>query len=174
MAVLALGGTVAARTMMFAPGEVADGSAIKVAPAAPFSIDAAARNLSQAVQFKTVSNQDAAQNQTGEWDKLQGWMATTYPKAHAAMQKELLGHIISGDVLATLAQVVLDGVILLSLITTVVSVVLPVLVPVTVYSMTLLSTTGVGALLTLPLSTIGSYYMARQLVGDEPVALPPL
>ena len=25
----------------------------------------------------------------------------------------------------------------------------------------------VGALLTLPLSTIGSYYMARQLVGDE-------
>ena len=32
----------------------------------------------------------------------------------------------------------------------------------------------VGALLTLPLSTIGSYYMARQLVGDEPVALPPL
>ena len=33
---------------------------------------------------------------------------------------------------------------------------------------------GVGALLTLPLSTIGSYYMARQLVGDEPVALPPL
>ena len=32
----------------------------------------------------------------------------------------------------------------------------------------------VGALLTLPLSTIGSYYMARQLVGDEPVVLPPL
>lgn len=32
----------------------------------------------------------------------------------------------------------------------------------------------VGALLTLPLSTIGSYYMARQLVGDEPVALSPL
>ncbi len=91
VAVLALGGTVTTRTMMFAPGEVADGSAIKVAPAAPFSIDAAARNLSQAVQFKTVSNQDAAQNQTAEWDKLQGWMATTYPKAHAAMQKELLG-----------------------------------------------------------------------------------
>lgn len=32
----------------------------------------------------------------------------------------------------------------------------------------------VGALVTLPLSTIGSYYMARQLVGDEPLALPPL
>lgn len=91
LAVLALGGTVAARTAMFRPGEVSDGSAIKVAPAAPFDVNQAAQNLSQAVQFKTVSNQDAAQNQTAEWDRLQGWMAATYPKAHGAMQKELLG-----------------------------------------------------------------------------------
>ena len=32
----------------------------------------------------------------------------------------------------------------------------------------------VGVLVTAPLAMIGSYYMARQLVGDEPVALPPL
>lgn len=33
---------------------------------------------------------------------------------------------------------------------------------------------GVGALLTLPLSMIGSYFLARQLVGDGAVALSPL
>ena len=30
---------------------------------------------------------------------------------------------------------------------------------------------GIGVLLTAPLSMIGSYYMARQLVGDEPVRI---
>lgn len=32
----------------------------------------------------------------------------------------------------------------------------------------------VGALVTLPLSTIGSYFMARQLVGEEPARVLPL
>ncbi len=90
-AVLALGGVVAVRTATFAPGAVADGSAIKVAPLAPFDNQLAAQHLGQAVRFQTVSNQDPAQNQTGEWDKLHAWLATTYPKASAAMQQEQLG-----------------------------------------------------------------------------------
>jgi carboxypeptidase PM20D1 len=91
VAVLALGGVVGARTAMFEPGAVADGSKIKVAAAAPFEVAAAASHLSEAVQIKTVSNQNAADNQTAEWDKLHGWLASTYPKTHAAMQRELLG-----------------------------------------------------------------------------------
>ncbi|HEX4847268.1 MAG TPA: M20 family peptidase [Novosphingobium sp.] len=91
VALLALGGTVAARTAMFQPGEVADGSKITVAAAAPFDVNRAAQNLGQAVRFRTVSNQDAAQNQTAEWDKLQAWLATTYPKAHAAMNQDKIG-----------------------------------------------------------------------------------
>ncbi len=91
VAVLVLGGVVTARTLAFEPGAVADGSAIKVAAAAPFDAAAAAVHLSQAVQFKTVSNQNAADNETAEWDKLQAWLASTYPKSHAAMQRELLG-----------------------------------------------------------------------------------
>ncbi len=90
-AVLALGTVVGARTAMFEPDAVADGSKIKVAPAAPFDTQLAAEHLGAAVRFKTVSNQNAADNQVAEWDKLQAWLAATYPKSHAAMQKELLG-----------------------------------------------------------------------------------
>ena len=90
-AVLALGTVVGARTAMFEPDAVADGSKIKVAPAAPFDTQLAAEHLGAAVRFKTVSNQNAADNQVAEWGKLQAWLAATYPKSHAAMQKELLG-----------------------------------------------------------------------------------
>lgn len=91
VAVLALGGVVAVRTMAFAPEAIADGSAIKVAPAAPFDTNVAAQHLGEAVRIQTVSNQDASQNQVAEWDKLHGWLAATYPKAHSAMQQEKLG-----------------------------------------------------------------------------------
>jgi carboxypeptidase PM20D1 len=91
VAVLALGGVVALRTMAFAPDAIADGSAIKVAPAAPFDTNVAAQHLGEAVRIQTVSNQDASQNQVAEWDKLHGWLAATYPKAHSAMQQEKLG-----------------------------------------------------------------------------------
>jgi carboxypeptidase PM20D1 len=88
---LALGGVVTARTVMFEPEAVANGSAIKVAAAPGFDTAKAAQHLGEAVRFQTVSNQDAAKNQTAEWDKLHAWLAATYPKTHAAMQKELLG-----------------------------------------------------------------------------------
>lgn len=87
----ALVGTVAARTAMFKPDAVGDGSGITVAQAPAVDVQQAAQHLSQAVQIKTISNQDPAQNQLAEWDKLHSWLASTYPKAHAAMQKELLG-----------------------------------------------------------------------------------
>ena len=91
VAVLALGSVVGARTAMFEPEAVAEGSKINVAAAAPFDAAAAASHLSQAVQIKTVSNQNAADNQIAEWDKLHAWLASTYPKSHAAMKRELLG-----------------------------------------------------------------------------------
>lgn len=92
VAFAALAGTVAARTAMFAPEAVGDGAGIKVAPAPAFDTKAAALHLSQAVQIQTVSHQDPAENQLGEWDRLHSWLASTYPKAHAAMQRELLGN----------------------------------------------------------------------------------
>lgn len=91
VAVVALGGVVAVRTATFAPQAVADGSAIKVAPLAPFDINQAARHLAGAVRFQTVSNQDPAQNKVEEWDKLHAWLASTYPHANSAMQRVELG-----------------------------------------------------------------------------------
>lgn len=91
VAVVALGGVVAARTATFAPQAVADGAAIKVAPAPQVDTALAAQHLAESIRFQTVSNQDPTQNQLGEWDKLHDWLASTYPKAHAAMQRELLG-----------------------------------------------------------------------------------
>lgn len=90
-AAAALVGTVAARTATFKPDAVGDGSGITVAPAPAIDVQAAAQHLSAAVQIQTVSHQDPAEDQVAEWDKLHAWLASTYPKAHAAMQKELLG-----------------------------------------------------------------------------------
>ena len=88
---LALGAVVGARTAMFAPEAVADGSKIKVATAAPFDVNQAAEHLGAAVRFKTISNQNAADNELAEWDKLQAWLAATYPKTHAAMSQDKIG-----------------------------------------------------------------------------------
>ncbi len=91
LGVLALGAVIALRTATFAPANVADGSGITVAAAPPVDIQTAAAHLSAAIRFQTVSNQDTAQNQTAEWDKLRAWLAATYPKTHAAMTKRLVG-----------------------------------------------------------------------------------
>ena len=83
---------VAVRTATFRPAAIADASDVKVAPAPAFDKDAAAQHLAAAVRIQTVSHQDAADNQLAEWDKLHLWLAATYPKAHAAMKRELLGN----------------------------------------------------------------------------------
>jgi len=90
-AAAALAGTVAARTAMFKPDAVGDARWMTVAPAPAIDAQAAAQHLSAAVQIQTISHQDPAEDQVAEWDKLHSWLASTYPKAHAAMQRELLG-----------------------------------------------------------------------------------
>ncbi len=90
-AILLLGGVVAVRTAMFAPEAVGTGKGITVAAAPAFDNNLAAQHLSQAVQILTVSHQDPAENQLGEWTKLHDWLAATYPKASAAMQRQELG-----------------------------------------------------------------------------------
>lgn len=89
--VVAVAGTVAARTALFAPDAVGDGAGIAVAPAPAFSTAIAARHLSEAVRIQTVSHQDPAENRLGEWTRLHAWLASTYPKASAAMQRQDLG-----------------------------------------------------------------------------------
>ena len=37
--------------------------------------------IAEAVRFRTVSHQDAADNDVGEWDRLHDWLQSTYPAA---------------------------------------------------------------------------------------------
>lgn len=91
LGITVLGAVLAVRTATFAPTDIADGSGISVAAAPPIDVQAAAQHLSAAIRFRTVSNQDDAQNQTEEWDKLRAWLSATYPKTHAAMNQRLVG-----------------------------------------------------------------------------------
>lgn len=86
----ALVGTLAVRTITFAPSDIADGSDVRLAAAPSYDLEGAAANLSAAVRFRTISHQDDAENDLAEWDRLHGWLATTYPRTHAALTRTIL------------------------------------------------------------------------------------
>ena len=88
--VVVLAVTVAVRTATFKPATAVDITTVKLAPSVPVDQALAARHLSEAVRIRTISNQDKADNQWAEWDRLHAWLATTYPAAHAAMTREIL------------------------------------------------------------------------------------
>ncbi len=88
--IVALGVVVVVRTLTFKPPAAVDISSVTLAAAPAIDQAAAARHLSEAVQIKTISNQNKADNQWAEWDRLHAWMAATYPAAHAAMTREIL------------------------------------------------------------------------------------
>lgn len=91
LAVVAIvAGTVAIRTATFAPADIADGSDIRLAAVPAYDLKAAAANLGAAVQIRTISHQDATENEIAEWDRLHRWLAATYPAAHKAMTREIL------------------------------------------------------------------------------------
>lgn len=91
LAVVAIAaGVVAVRTATFEPAGIADGSDVRLAAVPAYDLDAAVGHLSAAVQLRTVSHQDPAENETAEWDKLHAWLAATYPATHGAMTRTIL------------------------------------------------------------------------------------
>lgn len=81
------------RTETYEPPAAVDLSEVKLAPAAPVDTATAAAHLAEAVRFRTISNQNPADNDWAEWDKLHAWLQATYPAAHAAMTREVVaGH----------------------------------------------------------------------------------
>lgn len=88
LALAFVGGGVAIGTLSFDAGSVGQGQGIAVKPAPAINVARAATRLGEAVRFQTVSNQNAADNKVEEWQKLQSWLQTTYPAAHAAMERE--------------------------------------------------------------------------------------
>jgi carboxypeptidase PM20D1 len=90
-AVLAGTATVATvRTASFSAAEVNDAAGVKLAATPEFDTAAAAARLGQAVRFRTISNQNAADNQWDEWSKLQNWLVQTYPAVHRSMTREVI------------------------------------------------------------------------------------
>jgi carboxypeptidase PM20D1 len=78
------------RFLTFAPSNIATGEGIAITATPPFELAAAADNLGAAIRFRTVSNQNAADNDFTQWTALHDWLKTTYPAAHGAMQREMV------------------------------------------------------------------------------------
>ncbi len=90
-ALIVLIAIIAVRTMTFQPAGIAAASGIQLAAAPSVNVARAAEHLGAAIRFQTVSHQDAAENQQGEWDKLLAWLQVTYPNAHRVMKREVVG-----------------------------------------------------------------------------------
>src|SRR3546814_18993379 len=91
LAIIAIvAGTVAVRTATFAPKDIADGSGVRLAAVPAYDLGVAVEHLSAAAQIRTISHQDAADNDVAEWDKLHAWLAATYPATRAALPRTIL------------------------------------------------------------------------------------
>jgi carboxypeptidase PM20D1 len=86
-------GVVAVRTATFRAPAAFDPASVALADAPPVDTGRAVRHLAEAVRFRTISRQDAGENDWTEWSGLRAWLETTYPGAHAALKREIVaGH----------------------------------------------------------------------------------
>jgi carboxypeptidase PM20D1 len=89
VAVLAV--IVAYRTFMFTPPGTAKNGDVVLASGVPVDRERAAQHLADAVRIRTVSHQDRSANEIAEFERFLAWLQSTYPAAHAAMSRELVG-----------------------------------------------------------------------------------
>ncbi len=86
-----LAGVLALQTLRFSPAGFADVRGLRLAAVAPYEVQNAIANLSQAVRFKTISHQSKSENKVEQWTKFQAWLQLTYPAVHLAMKREVVG-----------------------------------------------------------------------------------
>ncbi len=91
--VAALAAVIAVRTATYESPTAGDAVATELAAAPSVDLQQAAAHLAEAVRLRTISHQDANENDAAEWDRFHAWLADTYPAAHSAMTRELVaGH----------------------------------------------------------------------------------
>lgn len=90
VAIAGAGAVAAYRTWTFEAPAAFDPSAVTLAPAPAFDLDSAAGHLSEAVRFRTVTHQNSAEDEPGEWSRLHDWLQRTYPLTHAAARRDIL------------------------------------------------------------------------------------
>ena len=91
---LALAGLAAVLSAAVAVNTLRQGSRqLDVPPSAPIAVDAdaAAARLAAALRFRTISNYEAPDQNAGEFAKLHAYLSATYPKAHVALKREVIG-----------------------------------------------------------------------------------
>ena len=78
---------VAVRTAVYSPPGADNAQSVALAALVPIDSARAAQHLSEAVRIRTVSHQNAADNDWAEWDRFHAWLEATYPAAHSAMSR---------------------------------------------------------------------------------------
>jgi carboxypeptidase PM20D1 len=91
LAALAL--VVAVRTATFSPPAAVNLSSVSLAAGVPVDRARAAQHLSEAVRIRTISHQDRAENERAEFERFLAWLQATYPAAHGAMSRDLVGEL---------------------------------------------------------------------------------
>ena len=89
--VAAVAAVIAVRTVTFRSPAALDSQPVAIAAAPEVDLGATAQHLAEAVRFRTISHQDPALNDAAEWERLHAWLRATYPAAHAAMTREIVG-----------------------------------------------------------------------------------
>ncbi|RZL45364.1 MAG: M20 family peptidase [Variovorax sp.] len=65
--------------------------AVPAAPKLSIDVDAAAKRLAGAIPIRTISSLDDIAGNSAEFDKLHAYLAQQFPKAHATLQREVVG-----------------------------------------------------------------------------------
>jgi carboxypeptidase PM20D1 len=89
----ALVAVIAVRTVTYEAPTALLSAGVTLADAPAVDVQRAAAHLAAAIRFRTISHQEAGENDPAEWERLHAWLAGTYPAAHAAMTREFVaGH----------------------------------------------------------------------------------
>lgn len=88
--IVALAAVIGVRTATYRPPGSAAGTPVALAAPVPIDLPRAATHLAEAVRIRTVSHQDAAEDDHAEWDRFHAWLQATYPLAHARMTREVV------------------------------------------------------------------------------------
>lgn len=78
------------RTLVFTPPALALADPARIAPAPPIDVEVAAQHLGAAVRIRTVSHQDAGEDELPAWQALHDWLEATYPATHRALTREVV------------------------------------------------------------------------------------
>ena len=89
--VAAVAAVIAVRTVTYRAPAALDSQPVAIAEAPGVDLATTAQHLAEAVRFRTISHQDPALNDAAEWDRFHAWLQATYPAAHAAMTREIVG-----------------------------------------------------------------------------------